>query len=389
MKRMPWAALLDSVGQGPPDPVYLFTGKLPEPGRREGSAWAESRSRPELYNRRKVLQEMKARLVEPAFREINFVEISAVEKSLDEIALLAAQLPAFADRRIVVVSDLDRRFKPKGTTSPRGADPSGSTGQERVTQIRDEIEEARSLGFEVMIEYLGNPSPSTTLIFLWDRPDRRGKFAEALIGAASVVEFPRPDKREAQNWIRNQVRQRHCSIDPAALELLLEYVGLDLELLSHELEKLMINVESGPIRANHVEALATRMREDFGFELIDQISARNAGQALRITRRRLKDGEEPLVLLGSIAAYLRRTILAKELMDAGAPAEKVLAAARVQSFKDRQYLPQLRAVSMKELIHGLKRAAEVDDAIKQSRGTPALQLEMLVYRLCNPLLLRL
>ncbi len=385
IKKIGWTELRRSIEGGNAGPIYLFTGILSDPGRRERGEWAESRSRPEPYLQREALQLIREKLVDVAFSDFNYVELSAVDHSLDRIALSASQLPAFATRRIVVVKDLDRRFKPRRSSTHEGGQP-GSTVLENQGEM-DEPDETTGQQFEGIIEYLKNPSDATTLIFVWDRPDRKLRFTNVLLEAATVVEFPRLSDSEAMRWARDYLKGHDCTIDQATLQLLLGRVGRDLYILQNELDKLIDNVGHGPIAPNDVESLSTRLREHFNFELTDQIAARNTERALRLARRRLKDGEAPLLMLGSIAAYYRRSITAKELLAAGESPERVIAAARVAAFKSSQYLQQLRKTPIEELLAALKRIAEVDDAIKSSRATPALQLEMLVYRLCNPSLL--
>ncbi|MGH9942720.1 MAG: hypothetical protein ACRD9R_10250, partial [Pyrinomonadaceae bacterium] len=95
----------------------------------------------------------------------------------------------------------------------------------------------------------------------------------------------------------------------------------------------------------------------------------------------LDDGAEPVMLIGLIASNYHRLAVAKELMSAGRPKEEVFRLVPMPFSKREDFLATARRADAGELARRLRRIAAADLAIKTSRATPRLQLEILVCEL--------
>ena len=73
--------------------------------------------------------------------------------------------------------------------------------------------------------------------------------------------------------------------------------------------------------------------------------------------------------------------LAKELLARGASPDEIFSEVRVPSFKQRAYLSMLGRIDAKTIAGMIRRIAETDVAIKTSKATPRMQMEMLVCEL--------
>jgi len=359
MKRLTPEAFRKAVERGEIEPLYLFTGWLPEGARRAG---AEELYAPEAYLLRDAVQTLIARALDPTARAFNLWQVSALEMPLPDILARARELPAFSPRRVVIVRDLDKKWRA------------------REDATRDLAAEQAAL-----IEYLKRPVPTTTLVFILEQVDRRLTSVTALLKACTIVEFRRLSEREALDWVKGYVRQKQGVIEEAAAATLVGLVGPDLTLLAAELEKLLTFVgEQRAIARSDVEQLVVRHREHSNFELADWILARRPAAAWRILRRQLEAGEEPVKVLGAIASLYRRMLLAKELRARGAPNAEVARAAGLPLLAVGKFNEQLRRIPREEIIAGLRHIARTDDALKNSVGPPDVQLEVLIYRLCAP-----
>jgi DNA polymerase-3 subunit delta len=161
-------------------------------------------------------------------------------------------------------------------------------------------------------------------------------------------------------------------------------VGSDVRTLSNELDKLATAaLPSGRITMEMIDDLTGRSRELSNFELTDHLIARNRKQALRILRRLLDDGAEPVMLIGLIASNYHRLALAKDLMSRHASKEEVFRLVALPYSKREEFLTTARRTDAATLARSLKRIAAADLAIKTSQATPRLQLEMLVCELAG------
>ena len=101
---------------------------------------------------------------------------------------------------------------------------------------------------------------------------------------------------------------------------------------------------------------------------------------LRSNEQFTSDDSDALPILGSLASLYRRLLTGKELIEGGASQQEVTRATGQWS---QAFLNRLRRASRTEIVHGLRRIAEVDNAIKNSEGTPRLQMEYLVAELTS------
>ena len=259
----------------------------------------------------------------------------------------ANQMPMMSSRRIVVIRDFDK------------------------------INEAEQ---ERVLAYLKNPAPTTTMVFQAVSPDKRRKLTAALLKICDTVTFDLLDEPRAKRWAEDHLKQRGCSIEPSALSLLIGLIGTGLTRLVNELEKLAAYADGGAITSAAVQELVPRAREHTSWELWDAINSRDRKRAVKLMQR-LLDDSDALPILGSLASLYRRLLTGKQLSEGGASSQEIKNATGQWS---DAFLARLRRASRAEIVHGLRRIAEVDNAIKNSEGTPRLQMEYLIAELTNP-----
>jgi DNA polymerase-3 subunit delta len=173
------------------------------------------------------------------------------------------------------------------------------------------------------------------------------------------------------------LKESGSSIEPAALQTLIDLVGTGLTRLSNELNKLTAYADGATITNEAVQELVPRSQEHNYWELWDAINSQNRKLALKLTKH-LLDDNDALPILGSIANLYRKLLIGKELIERGASTQEVKSA--TSQWSD-SYFSRLRRTSRAEIVSGLKRIAEVDNAIKNSVGTPRLLLEYLILEL--------
>ena len=184
----------------------------------------------------------------------------------------------------------------------------------------------------------------------------------------------------AKRWAQDRLKLRGCSIEPAALNLLIGLVGTGLTRLVNELEKLAAYADGGVIDSDTVQELVPRAREHTNWELWDAINAQDRRRALKLMER-LLDDTDALPILGSLASLYRRLLTGKAASGGrGVDAGDNQATGQWSD----SFLTRLRRASRGEIVHGLRRIAEVDDAIKNSEGTPRLQMQYLIAELTLP-----
>jgi len=214
-----------------------------------------------------------------------------------------------------------------------------------------------------------------------ERARREKKLAKSLM-ASAAFEFQPLKTNELQTWIKSHLKKLNVEIEPRAGHRILEMVRSDLHTLTNELNKLAAaSLPSGRITIELVDALISRSREHLNWELSDHLIAGNRPAALKTLHDLLDDGVEPVLLIGLIAGTYRRMALAQALLAQGAAPARIFSEVRMPPFKQGAYLSMLNKTDSRALAERLKRIAEADLAIKTSKATPRMQVEMLVCEL--------
>lgn len=266
------------------------------------------------------------------------------EADLARALAAAEQLPMMASRRLVRVSGV------------------------RVTQggKNDTIKEEHE---EMLKAYLARPSETTVLIFLADELNGVRKMGKLLRSQPGAVDFASLDDAELLEWARAKFKADSISIDDRTLRFLIDLVGNDLQRLSNEVEKLILaSFPQKTVDNSLIEALVPNRRELTNFELTDRLVRRDSLGALRVLRKILDDGAEPVMLLGLISYNFRRMMIAASMMQNGAERRDVEQLLRLRYSDQEPFLRFARQLGTNGLTNALRRIAETDLALKTSIG---------------------
>ncbi|MDX6530689.1 MAG: polymerase subunit delta [Blastocatellia bacterium] len=324
--------LTQSLKQGKIEPVYFLFG-------------------PEAYLRDEAARAIaEEALRNTLLREFNESSFNLLTDDVGSAVAIAEQLPMMSDRRVVHIRNFGK--------------------------LRDADE-------EVLVKYLARPVETTVLIFTADDLDKRKKLARSLM-AGAAFDFQPLKPNDLQTWIKSYLKKIKVEIEPRAGHRIMEIVRSDLHTVINELNKLAAaSLPSGRITTEMVDALISRSREHMNWELSDHLVSGNRTAALKTVRDLLDDGVEPVLLIGLIAGTYRRMALANSLLTQGAAPAKIFSEVRMQPFKQGAYLSMLRQIDSGAMAQRIQRIAQADLAIKTSKATPRMQVEMLVCELMN------
>jgi DNA polymerase-3 subunit delta len=307
---------------------------------------------PEDYLRDRAARAITdAALKDAPLREFNETSYSLTGTDVQQAIAAAEQLPMMAARRVVRISDFGK--------------------------LREADEGA-------LLRYITRPVESSVVVFIADDLDKRRKLSKTLLDACTSVEFASLSDGDLMAWAKSHLKELKAEMDERTLGQTIALVGSDVRTLSNELDKLATAaLPTGRITMEMVDSLVGRSRELSNFELSDYLIARNRQRALQILRRLLDDGAEPVMLIGLIASNYHRLSLAKELMTRGTAKEEVFRLVGMPFSKREEFLATARRTEASQLVRSIRRIAEADLAIKTSRTTPRMQLELLVCELAG------
>ena len=298
-------------------------------------------------------------LTDNSLRDFNEAAVSLNDDKIQYAVAAAEQMPMMASKRVVKITDV----------------------RISANSNKDNLKEDDE---QILTGYLSRPAETSVVIFVADEIDKRRKMAKLLIENSVAVEFSELKDFELKKWAIDRLNDLGTRIDDNTLNHLIALVGNNVRRLTTELEKLSVAALPDAFITNElIEQLVPNSREITNFALTDHLLAGNKSQTLQVLKKILDDGAEPLMLLGLIANNYHRLFLAKNLMQQGVERREVARIMKLPPFKQEDFLATARRADAGKMSAIMRRIADADLAIKTSKGTPRLQIEMLVCELAS------
>ncbi len=236
----------------------------------------------------------------------------------------------------------------------------------------------------VLLPYFESPTPSTCLVLIATKLDKRLKLWSRANKLGYVFEAAAAQERDLSAFISNRARARGLKMSPAVAHLIGETTGTDPTTIEDALERLGLFVgEGGAIENSDVEAVVSSSRVHSIFELTDALGRRDVSAALSTLTNMLANREAPLRILATLATHMRRLLHASELGGAALGNPNQLASELgLPSFLARKVADQTRQFSRGELRAAMRRLAATDLELKGSKRPDELILEEMVLALC-------
>ena len=171
---------------------------------------------------------------------------------------------------------------------------------------------------EALTAYLESPSPDSVLVLV---ASGRTKLDAAVKKHGAVVPLEAPKGRRLAAWIRERARSHNLKVDDRAGWALIDSCGTELRDLDGALSQLASSAApGGRVGVAEVRRMFPRLADQRVFAFTDAVGDRRLELAMGSLRRLLEQGDEPLVLFGSLVAHVRRLLRARRYADQGAAA---------------------------------------------------------------------
>lgn len=254
---------------------------------------------------------------------------------------------------------------------------------EAIESLGEKARDAAVAGLEA---YFENPAPFTVLVIEAKSFDMRMKVGKLLADSTLVVEVGLGDKPEDRvaagvALARVLAKEQGVEFEKGAAEDLAEFVSGDLQRLKTEVDKLATFAASTrKIRREDVATLVISEKTTTIWEVAGLLAARQPGKALEFIERLLRDGEEPVMMVGGMAWMYRKLIEASELRGVSNGWQ----AARSLGMRPEQAelaLQCARKISREKLLGGLQSLQQADSLLKGGFKDHRTVLEFLIWQL--------
>ena len=282
------------------------------------------------------------------------------EVDMSQIMTTAKQFPMMGDRQVVIVKE--------------------------AQEIRGWTKE---LNQNLLIDYLNNPLASTILAFSYKYKslDKRTKIGKELEKKSVFLHSKKIYDNQVPNWIMNYARARKVEISNKAVMLLSENIGNNLQRLSNEIEKLLLNLKQGEIIDEVAIHRFVGISKEYNiFELQSALSAGNQKKAQQIVKFFASNpSNNPLVLtIFNLFSYFNKLLLAHG--SAQKDKQTIARVIGVHPFFAEEYIRALRHYSLPVVLRNIQYIRDADLASKGvGQLVPAEEdlLKELIFKLMN------
>ncbi|MBD7935786.1 MULTISPECIES: DNA polymerase III subunit delta [Cytobacillus] len=236
----------------------------------------------------------------------------------------------------------------------------------------------------VLENYLKDPAPYTILVFsgAYEKLDERKKLTKQIKKNAAVLEAKQLNEKELHVWMRDRASKNGVQIDEEAINLLLTLSGMNLFMLTSEMDKLALyGNDEKRITVEMVDQLVSRSLEQNIFTLVDKVVHRDIEAALRIFYDLLKLNEEPIKILAVITNQFRLIYQVKELSRRGYGQNQMAGYIKTHPFRVKLAAGQARLFSEEELSQIMDVLAEADYQMKTGGMNKQLLIELFLFKL--------
>jgi DNA polymerase III subunit delta len=188
----------------------------------------------------------------------NQVILYGKETPMNVILSNARRFPMMADRQVVIVKEAQGIY---------------GLGREETD--------------EFLIQYLQNPLPSTILVFShkYKSLDGKKKLSKELEKKAVLVKSDKIPEYKLNEWIDKYVKEKGHSIDSKSQTIIAESIGNNLEVLTNEIDKMLINFSTATaINPQHIQQYIGINKEYNIFEMTKALSYRDIVKVNKIVQ---------------------------------------------------------------------------------------------------------
>lgn len=162
------------------------------------------------------------------------------------------------------------------------------------------------------------------LVISAPKADKRSAVYKACqkVGQLELFEVPEKDYQArpvALEQARRLLQERGFKAAPETLERLVEKTGFDPRSIDSEVEKLTVYLggQGGTVSDADVDAIVSNARDSVAWDLVDAVAEKRTGDALRILRQLVFQGESAVPLFMALENRFRELLLYRDCLDRG------------------------------------------------------------------------
>ena len=291
--------------------------------------------------------------------DFNFIKFNLYETEITPIIEETLTMPFFSDKKAILVKNAYV-----------------FTGEKVTKELNQNTDQ--------LIEFLEKYDGDNLIIFevYQNKLDERKKLTKALKKNGQLKKVEQMSEEEIKKWIQSKLNENYKDIKQDALNLFIELTGVNFNIVSQELDKLMLFLGDRPtINKDDVHQIINRSLEQNVFLLTEYIQKRQKNKAIQLVKDLINMKEEPIKLLALITSNYRLYYQCKILNKKGYSGQQIAKTVNVHPYRVKLALGQVRHYQLEDLLNIINSCAETDYKLKSSYMDKHLILELFILSL--------
>ncbi len=317
----------------------------------------------ETFFIKKIAFFFESNFIEETYKTFNQEILYGSESSVEQIIGSCKSFPMMSDKKLIVVKE---------------------------AQDLDVFKRNNEKKNDLLISYLSNLNPSTTLIICLNNKtlDKRGKLFKTFNEFSCILDSSSKENKIYDNqlpsWIRSEINKRSYSITEDALLLFTENIGNSLEKIDNALDKIFLNISSKNITKEDIIKYTGINREYNLFEFQDSLIERNSLKCSKIlnyfTSNEIKFPLQQLIIY--MFSFFSKLLIIKSKNIK--TIDTISSTLSVHPYVAKSYLKALQNYNLTELFLILNFVKELDlisKGLKQIKPDSKALMGEIIYRI--------
>jgi len=330
---MNYENMLNLIKQENIYPVYLLYGK-------------------ENYLKEDILKKLRNRLIDSAYRELNYKVFYGEKISINVVINDLKILPLISEHKLVVIKEAENINK---------------------------NDEKKLVNY---FNQLNSKNIFSTLIIIYKEGRPNKELITAIKRIGIIANFNITDKGKLALWIKSKFRQSNKKITQEALFYLQSIVGPDLARLFNEIEKIDIYTKDHKIIEKEDVMITIGGSEAVNiFKVLDSVGNRDIKNAIDGLVKLNQGNLHHLSIFSMIYRQIKLILQTKLLLAGGFNFKEVEKKLKLPYFVVEKIIKQSKKYTFKEICKSYELLNIADLAFKDSQQEPKIILEELVMNI--------
>ncbi|ATH62518.1 DNA polymerase III subunit delta [Staphylococcus pasteuri] len=291
--------------------------------------------------------------------DFNYVKYNLYETEITPIIEEALTMPFFSDKKAILVQNAYV-----------------FTGEKVTKELNQNTDQ--------LLEFIEKYDGENLIVFevFQNKLDERKKLTKTLKKNGQLKKVEQMSEEEIKKWIQSKLNDNFKDIKQDALNYMIELTGINFNIISQELDKLMLFLGDRPtINKDDVNQIINRSLEQNVFLLTEYIQKRQKNKAIQLVKDLINMKEEPIKLLALITSNYRLYYQCKILSQKGYSGQQIAKTVNVHPYRVKLALGQVRHYQLEDLLNIINSCAETDYKLKSSYMDKQLILELFILSL--------